>query len=117
MRHFKQQHLILLILLTLLAPSDMQAQTYEPYIEQRRHAASQQQYNEAIPHFRQALRLSPDNIRNALTYANIARIQDTMGEPLKPGDTYDSALRIAPENSPMLQSQADLLLRLGNYPK
>ena len=52
------------------------AQTYESYIEQGLAAAQKKHYDEAIEQFRQALRTSPDDIRNALTYANIAHIQE-----------------------------------------
>ena len=51
------------------------AQTYESFIEQGLAAANEKHYDEAIGYFRQALKSSPDDIRNALTYANIAHIQ------------------------------------------
>ena len=93
------------------------AQTYESFIEQGLAAANEKHYDEAIGYFRQALKSSPDDIRNALTYANIAHIQELQGEHLKAIDTYDIALGIAPLNVPILKAQADILLSLDNYSK
>jgi tetratricopeptide (TPR) repeat protein len=90
-------------------------QTYDSCIEQGLAATKAQHYDEAIGHFRQALRLSPNDIRNALIYANIAHIQEAKGENLKAIGSYDMALGIAPENLPILQSRAKLLFLLGNY--
>lgn len=91
--------------------------TYESCIEAGLSAAQEHHYDEAITQFRQALRLSPSDIRNALTYANIARMQEAQGNPLGAIDTYDLALGIAPENVPILKAQASLCLRLGNLSK
>ena len=93
------------------------AQTYETCIEQGLASAQAHQYDEAIEHFRQALRLSPDDIRNALTYANIAHVQVAQCIPIKALASYDMALGIAPLNLPILKAQADLYLSLGNLNK
>ena len=108
--------LIILMLCVLCTPSAF-SQTYEDYISQGLVAAKNQQYDEAEAHFRNALRLSPTDIRNALTYANIAHIQEAKGEKLKAIDTYSMALDIAPLNVPILKARADLYLSLGNYNK
>ena len=86
------------------------AQTYEFHIETALAAAQEQHYDEAIDHFRQALKTSPGDIRNALTYANIAHIQELKGEHMKALESYDMALAIAPLNVPILKAQADLLM-------
>lgn len=111
---------VCLLLLCLMAgvfsiPSE--AQTYEQSIEQGLSAAKEQRYDEAIEHFRQALRHSPNDMRNALTYANIAHIQEVQGKPLKALESYDLALGIAPENLPILQSQTNLYMSMGNQSK
>ena len=93
------------------------AQTYESYIEQGLAAVQEKRYDEAIEQFRQALRTSPDDIRNALTYANIAHVQELKGEQMQAINSYDMALGIAPLNVPILKSQADLFLTLGNLSK
>ena len=108
---------LLLLAVTCLTVSPSSAQSYESFIEQGLAAAQEQHYDEAINHFRQALRLSPNDIRNALTYANIAKMQVAQGEPLKAIDSYDMALGIAPQNLPILKAQADLYLSLGNLNK
>ena len=95
----------------------MRSQSYEQHIEQGLAAAQEQHYDEAITLFRQALRLSPNDIRNALIYANIAHIQEAQGQPLKAIESYDLALGIAPENLPILQSQTNLYMSLGNQSK
>ena len=92
-------------------------QTYDSCIEQGLAATKAQHYDEAIDFFRQALRLSPNDIRNALTYANIAHVQVAQGNPHKALASYDMALGIAPLNLPILKAQADLYLSLGNLNK
>ena len=108
---------ILSLFILGIAFSSSPAQTYESSIEQGLAAAQKQHYDEAIEHFRSALRLSPEDIRNALTYANIAHIQELQGEHMKALDSYDMALGIAPLNVPILQAQAALLMTLGNHDK
>ena len=93
------------------------AQTYEACIEKGLAAAEKKQYDEAINCFRQALKLAPGDIRNALTYANIAQMQITKGEPRKAIDSYDLALAVAPQNLPILKAQADLCLSIGHLSK
>ena len=93
------------------------AQTYESYIEEGLAAVQAQRYDEAIEQFRQALKSAPDDIRNALTYANIAHVQKLKGENMKALDSYDMALGIAPLNVPILKAQADLYMTLGNQNK
>jgi len=99
-------------------PSSAQSlPTYESSIEQALTAANEQRYDEAINLFRQALKISPDDIRNALTYANIAHVQEAKGDKMKALDSYDMALGIAPLNVPILKAQADLYMSLGNHNK
>ena len=93
------------------------AQTYESFIEEGLSAAKEQRYDEAIESFRQALKTYPDDIRNALAYANIAHIQELKGEQMKAIDSYDMALSIAPLNVPILKAQGDLYMTLGNQSK
>ena len=110
------QHISTFLVLFMMALPSV-AQSYESYIEQGLAAAQEQRYDEAIEQFRQALKAAPDDIRNALTYANIAHIQELKGEQMKALDSYDMALGIAPLNVPILKSQADLYLTLGNLSK
>ena len=106
-----------LLLCCVFSTLSIYAQTYEEYIEQGLAAANNQQYDEAENLFRKALRLSPTDIRNALTYANIAYMQEAKGEKLKAIETYSLALNIAPLNVPILKARADLYMSLGNYNK
>ena len=93
------------------------AQSYEECFEQGLTAARAQQHEQAISHFQQALKLSPDNIRNALIHANIAHVLLAKGEQMKALESYDLALGIAPLNIPILQARANLYLTLGNHGK
>ena len=88
------QHISTFLVLFMMALPSV-AQSYESYIEQGLAAAQEQRYDEAIEQFRQALKAAPDDIRNALTYANIAHIQELKGEQMKALDSYDMALGIA----------------------
>ena len=111
----KKTNTVLLIsfLLWLTTLSAAAQTTYDSYIEQALAAAQAKHYDEAIDLFRQALKTAPGDIRNALTYANIAHLQELKGENLKAIENYDMALGIAPLNVPILKAQADLLMTLG----
>ena len=108
---------VLLIGVLCLTISTSKAQTYEECVQAGLSAAHAEKYDEAIDHFRQALKQSPGDIRNALTYANIAQLQVVKGEPMKAIESYDLALGIAPENLPILRAQTDLYLSLGHLSK
>ena len=114
--HFSLQRTLLLLVFSFSLFTSS-AQTYESLVNQALAAANEKHYDEAITLFQQALKLSPSDIRNALTYANIARIQEAKGTPLKAIESYDLALGIAPENVPILKAQANLYLTLGNLSK
>ena len=94
---------LLISFILWLVSLSISGQSYESLIEQGLAAAQEKNYDEAINSFRRALRLSPNDIRNALIYANIAHIQEAKGENLKAIGSYDMALGIAPENLPILQ--------------
>ena len=106
---------LLLLAVTCLTVSPSSAQSYESYIEQGLAAAQEQHYDEAINHFRQALRLSPNDIRNALTYANIAKMQVAQGEPLKAILGYTKILDIDSRNIDALLGRAYIHQQRRDY--
>ena len=109
---------ILLLLLTLhssLFVLRAHAQSYEELVERGIKAAEVDSLSQAETYFKQALRLMPNDIRNALLYANLAKVQVAQGQPMKAIDTYGLALNIAPLNVPILKARGDLYFELGNY--
>lgn len=112
-------HRVLLLFIPLfyfhVLPSS--AQTYEELVERGIQAAGQDSLTEAEHLFKQALKLNPNDIRNALLYANLAKVQQAQGLHMKAIETYGLALNIAPLNVPILKARGDLYFQLGNYKK
>ena len=84
-RHFSLRFTVYCLLFAVycLYTNAAYAQSYDQYIEAGIKAADHEAYAEAEECFRQALRLSPDDYRNALLYANMARVQQAQGKNQK----------------------------------
>lgn len=108
---------IMLTCLLIMSPTTAKAQQYEKAVEQALEAFHANNYDKADSLFRQALRCSPSDIRNALVYSNIAYIYKLKGDKVKALDNYTTALGIAPQNIPILKARADLYLELNNTGK
>ena len=101
------------------------AQTYEQYIERALSAASHDSLSVAESLFKQALKVSPTDYRNALVFNNLGKIQERLywqdtQQTQKANDAleyYTMALSFAPEAVPLLTSRADLYIRLEQYGK
>ena len=94
-----------------------QAQTYDEWVERGIQAAEQDSLVEAERCFKQALKLQPNDIHNALLYANLAKVQAAQGQSMKAIETYGLALNLTPLNVPILKARGDLYFQLGNYKK
>lgn len=69
--------------------------------------------SEAEACLRQALKLDPANVRNALLFSNLGTIQQRLGKNEMALESYTYALNIAPRNVPILLNRAALYLELG----
>lgn len=109
-------HIALCVGMLMLA-TPAGAQQYEQEVEQALNAVKANEYDKADSLFRQALKCSPSDIRNALIYSNMALINKMRGQSLEAIDNYSTALAIAPQNIPILKARADLYLELDNHGK
>lgn len=103
----------------------MTAQTYEQYIEAALSAAEHDSLARAETLFKQALKASPKDYRNALVFNNLGKIQEqqywqnpkSMQKATEALESYTMALSFAPESVPLLTSRANLYMRLEQYGK
>lgn len=105
------------LFLLSFATTTVAQNTYEQCVEQGLAAAKDNKLDEAEEMFRKALKMNPDDYRNALLYGNLAHVQEVKNEPMKALTSYDYALNIAPLNVPLLKARANLYMQLGNYNK
>ena len=117
-KHFITAKLTILSFLFASTATPLNGQiTYEQIIEQALIASQNDEIDQADSLFRQALKLNPSDMRNALIYYNIALLQLKKGDKMKALDHLTTAVGITPHNIPILKARADLYLQLGNQGK
>lgn len=89
------------------------AQTYEELCERASVAISRDSLAQAEQYIRQALRLDPANMRNALLFANLGTVQRMRRQYKEALESYTFALNIASRNPLILLNRASLYLELG----
>ena len=103
----------------------MSAQTYEQTVRQALSAAEHDSLDQAEELFRQALKISPGDHRNALVYQYIGQVIETKYWN-NPSDVktveeiifnYSKAIELQPQNRSMLFSRANFYLSMDNYGK
>ncbi len=103
----------------------MSAQTYDQTVRQALSAAEHDSLDQAEELFRQALKISPGDHRNALVYQYIGQVIETKYWK-NPSDVktveeiifnYSKAIELQPQNRSMLFSRANFYLSMDNYGK
>lgn len=103
----------------------MSAQTYDQTVRQALSAAEHDSLDQAEELFRQALKISPGDHRNALVYQYIGQVIETKYWN-NPSDVktveeiifnYSKAIELQPQNRSMLFSRANFYLSMENYGK
>lgn len=93
------------------------AQNYEELCERASTAISRDSLAQAEQYIRQALRLDPANIRNALLFANLGTVQRMRHQYAKALESYTYAVNMSPRNPLILVSRAGLYLEMGEPEK
>lgn len=93
------------------------AQTYEELCERASTAISRDSLVQAEHYIRQALRLDPANMRNALLFANLGTVQRMRHQYDEALESYTYALNMAPRNPLILLNRASLYLELEQADK
>lgn len=106
---------IVYILILCLGCSQLSAQTYDELVTRAMDAVEKDSLRQAESLFKDALRLEPANMRNALLFSNLGTIQRRMGKNKEALESYTLALNRTPHSIPMLLNRASLYLDM-NYP-
>ncbi len=109
--------LVLLICLSLCLCGKVPAQTYDELIGKAMDAVEMDSLQQAEHLFKEALRLEPANMRNALVFSNLGTIQRRMGKKKEALESYTLALNKTPYSVTMLLNRASLLLDLDYLDK
>lgn len=116
---------IILVFFAILLPSALAAQTYEQLVESGLRAAQADSLEVAESLYKQAIRMAPDDYRNALAYHDLGHVQEMLywknpsvskkyEEALF---NYSRAVEMQPTAIPIVFSRANFYLNLKNYGK
>lgn len=96
--------------LFMLGIGDLQAQTYNEIVEKAMDCVKRDSLVQAEILFRQALKMDPNNARNALLFSNLGTVQKRLGKRDDAIQSYTMALNIIPYSTAMLLNRAALYL-------
>lgn len=99
---------IVCYLMLLCACMQLQAQTYDELITSALDAAKKDSLTKSEILFRQALKMDPANMRNALLFTNLGTVQRRLGKIDDAIDSYTLSLNITPYSVVTLLNRASL---------
>lgn len=108
---------IVYILLLCCSCFQLSAQTYDELITRAMDAVEKDSLYQAEQLFKEALRLEPSNMRNALLFSNLGTIQRRMGKNDDAVESYSLALNLTPYSVTMLLNRASLYLEMDYLDK
>lgn len=117
MNRRKRMKQMLFGLVWLLTATVVQAQTYDELITQALEAARKDSLKQSESLFRQALKVDPANMRNALLFSNLGTVQRRMGKTEAAIESYSLALNITPYSVVTLLNRASLYLENNLFNK
>lgn len=108
---------VILLWIGLCLGGHLSAQTYDELVGKAMDAIEQDSLQQAELLFKEALRLEPANIKNALLFSNLGTIQRRMGKKKEALESYSLALNKTPFSITMLLNRASLLLDMDYIDK
>ena len=108
---------IVYILLLCCSCFQLSAQTYDELITRAMDAVEKDSLYQAEQLFKEALRLEPSHMRNALLFFNLGTIQRRMGKNDDAVESYSLALNLTPYSVTMLLNRASLYLEMDYLDK
>lgn len=108
---------ILCYLILLCVCHQLQAQTYDELITRALDAARKDSLKQSESLFKQALKMDPANMRNALLFTNLGTVQRRMGKIDDAIDSYSLSLNITPYSVVTLLNRASLYLEKNLFNK
>ena len=91
--------------------------TYSELVERAMAYTKQDSLEQAEELYRQALKLDPNNARNALLFSNLGTVLNRQGKREEAIEAYTMALNITPYSTAMLLNRAALYLDSGLFDK
>jgi tetratricopeptide (TPR) repeat protein len=101
----------------LLACVQVFAQSYDNLITRAMDAVEKDSLYQAENLFKQALKLEPSNMRNALLFSNLGTVQRRMGKNKEALESYSLALNLTPYSVTMLLNRGSLYLDMDHLDK
>jgi tetratricopeptide (TPR) repeat protein len=101
----------------LLACVQVFAQSYDDLITRAMDAVEKDSLYQAENLFKQALKLEPSNMRNALLFSNLGTVQRRMGKNKEALESYSLALNLTPYSVTMLLNRGSLYLDMDHLDK
>lgn len=95
----------------------LSAQTYDELITRAMDAVEKDSLYQAEGLFKQALKLEPANMRNALLFSNLGTVQRRMGKNKEALESYSLALNLTPYSITILLNRASLSLEMDYLDK
>ena len=108
---------VYLYFVAMLACFQLSAQTYDELITRAMDAVEKDSLYQAEGWFKQALKLEPSNMRNALLFSNLGTVQRRMGKHKEAIESYSLALNLTPYSITMLLNRASLYLDMDYLDK
>ena len=108
---------VYLYFVAMLACFQLLAQTYDELITRAMEAVEKDSLYQAEGWFKQALKLEPSNMRNALLFSNLGTVQRRMGKHKEAIESYSLALNLTPYSITMLLNRASLYLDMDYLDK
>lgn len=105
--------IILLFIISFSALYHSYGQTYNEVVERAMKCALGDSLVQAEQLFRQALKMDPNNARNALLFSNLGTVLKRMGRTDEAIEAYTMALNITPYSTAMLLNRGTLYLDKG----
>ncbi len=105
--------ILILLVVSLCVVSHSHAQTYNEVVERAMKCALGDSLVQAEQLFRKALKMDPNNARNALLFSNLGTVLKRMGRTDEAIEAYTMALNITPYSTAMLLNRGTLYLDKG----
>ncbi|MCF2551257.1 tetratricopeptide repeat protein [Bacteroides caecigallinarum] len=105
--------IFILIIISLCTFSKSYSQAYNEVVERAMKYALSDSLVQAEQLFREALKMDPNNARNALLFSNLGTVLKRMGRTDEAIEAYTMALNITPYSTAMLLNRGTLYLDKG----
>lgn len=104
---------LITLIIILCSAFTLSAQTYDEWITRGMDAVEKDSLSLAENCFKEALRLEPANLKNALVFSNLGTVQRRIGKNKEAIESYTLAINRTPYSVTMLLNRASLYLEMN----